>query len=290
MKKKIDTYNKPNLISVWAKWQKLLIRKMCMIFEWKGIDNLLEEHIMLRLIYQDVVGIVKLDDGRLIAPMGNVSGVTDYENVFDTFIWSTPLHSGIDKFNTEKCVVGYSNFLHYRLYEIINQYAYFLAQAELTTSVNLINARMTDVFTSHSSTMSESIKTYKKKVLNGETEVIFDEQLIPQKTELVSTDYRLTEQALNSWELRNEILRSFYEDIGIKYVREKKERMTKEEVTESDDLLFDMIDEIFYFLHQLSENMNKYFNIESSVSINRKFLENCACEIEGGRLDGNDTN
>lgn len=288
--KKIDLYRKPKLIDVWNKWQKLLIRKMCMIFEWKGIDKLLAEHIMLRLIYQDVVGIVKLKNGKLIAPVGNVSGVTDYENVFDTFTWSTPLHSGVNKFNDENCVVGYSNFLHVRLYDIINQYAYLLAQAEITTGVNLINARMADVFTSNSSSMSESIKTYKKKVLNGDTEVIFDEQLIPQKIEIVGTDYRLTEQALNAWNLRNEILRSFYEDIGIKYVREKKERMTKEEVTESDDLLFDMIDELYYFMSQLSENMNKYFNISSSVVINRSFIENCASEIERGVENGNEIN
>lgn len=287
--KKIDLYRKPKLIDVWNKWQKLLIRKMCMIFEWKGIDKMLAEHIMLRLIYQDVVGIVKLEKGKLVAPVGNVSGVTDYENVFDTFTWTTPLNSGTNKFNNESCVVGYSNFLHVRLYDIINQYAYLLAQAELTTGVNLINARMADVFTSNSSSMSESIKTYKKKVLNGDTEVIFDEQLIPQKTEIVGTDYRLTEQALNAWNLRNEILRSFYEDIGIKYVREKKERMTKEEVTESNDLLLDMIDELYYFLSQLSENMNKYFNIDSSVTINRSFLENCACEIERGADSGNET-
>ena len=95
---------------------------------------------------------------------------------------------------------------------------------------------------------------------------------------------------MNAWDLRNEILRSFYEDIGIKYVREKKERMTKEEVTESDDLLLDMIDELYYFMSQLSENMNKYFYISSSVTINRSFIENCVCEIERSVENENEIN
>lgn len=258
------------------------------MFTWKGLlDSIPQKEIeKVLLIQSGVGGLIRADyegcpdflSGGYFFLEGTESGVTPYEDVFTHFAYGTSkLIGGTDRVNTENCVVCYNNPLKTSLFTMIHRYATLLAHAEVTACVDLINSRMTDAFVAYSDTQAKSIRKYKDAVRLGKTEVLVTEDIdqiimngdgVPSLLE--SQRQHLADDALKAWELQNEILRSFFRDIGKRFSKDKKERLVEAEVVADDEMILLNVNLMLHSRQDFCERVNKYMGLSFEVELNRK--------------------
>ena len=62
---------------------------------------------------------------------------------------------------------------------------------------------------------------------------------------------------------RNELLRMFYNDIGVRFTKDKKERMIESEVSSDNQMLLFNISDMLHQWEKASAEINKLFNLNT---------------------------
>ena len=70
---------------------------------------------------------------------------------------------------------------------------------------------------------------------------------------------------------RNELLRMFYADIGVRFTKDKKERMIESEVSSDNQMLLFNISDMLHQREKASEEINKLFGLNTSVKLSKEF-------------------
>ena len=70
---------------------------------------------------------------------------------------------------------------------------------------------------------------------------------------------------------RNELLRMFYNDIGVRFTKDKKERMIESEVSSDNQMLLFNISDMLHQREKASAEINKLFNLNTSVTLSKEF-------------------
>lgn len=122
------------------------------------------------------------------------------------------------------------------VFDIIDYYASKLAEISKGIDVGLINAKMPMILTAKNDAQAETLKKVYDKVQTGESLVIWKnevdhDELLPVKDpfEAFVNDYQKTYVVHNLLEDMQNILNSFYSEIGIPVAIEKKERLITSE-------------------------------------------------------------
>lgn len=267
-------------------WMELLGNYCIDLFEWEGLpDSIPQKEIEKVLILGSGVGAVIMGkftsnviSGNYWFLAGSESGVTPYDDIYTHFTYGTPrLIGGMRRQNTEKCVVCYNNPLKTSLYPMIRRYAILLANAEVTACVGLINARMSDAIVAFSDSQARTIKRYKDAIRRGATEVIVTDDIMEQiigndgvPSLLANQREHLPEDVLKAWEAQNEILRSFFRDIGKRFSKDKKERLVEAEVTADDEMLLMNLNLMEDCRKDFCERVEKNMGMKWSVKLKSK--------------------
>ena len=70
---------------------------------------------------------------------------------------------------------------------------------------------------------------------------------------------------------RNELLRMFYTDIGVRFTKDKKERMIESEVSSDNQMLLFNISDMLHQREKASDEINKLFGLNTSVRLSKEF-------------------
>ena len=70
---------------------------------------------------------------------------------------------------------------------------------------------------------------------------------------------------------RNEILRAFYNEIGVRYARDKKERLVSDEATGDAQMLLINIKDMLAQREKASEEINRIFGVNTSVELSEEY-------------------
>lgn len=254
-------------------WTEMLFEKIVRIFEWSGLP-FPQREIEMRLISTGFCGFVKDDILDYMVAYGGMSGPTQYFDVFKDFTYSAPLAKGGTKRIDKDCVIINNTALRNPMNVFIKRYAILLAHCDVTLVMSLVNLRTKNIIATDDQGTADSYKEMFKKFYKGEFSALIDNGL------LGSSDGGLNNVALPTSgnigvmeciDARNEIMRMFYNDIGVRYTRDKKERMIESEVDNDKQLLLFNINDMLRQRQNACEKINKLFNLNVSVKLAPEF-------------------
>lgn len=273
-----------NFNDLFVYWREQLIMRVMSIFNYKNLPKSLpKKEIEFRLITRGYCGINKVD-GELKAVFCSMFGVTDYEDIFKAYTWATPLHSGMCSIDVDGVLLE-ANQTRVPLIRLIIRYAILLAHADLSLQAVMINTRATGIFSAKDDKQAESIKTWYNTLSDGNLCAIVDNDLLTsvigsEGLRNISTQYPKSESISDFYEIHRNLLKDFYNDLGVQFSTEKKERLITAEVESNEEALLLNIDDMLTTRKEGVEKINKLFGTNISVELNAGFLRKAEKDVE----------
>lgn len=259
-------------------WRNILFEKICRIFIWDGLP-FPQKELETRLMLEGFVGVVNDANKGIMCSIGSMSGATQYWDEFVYFTYSAPTARGGTKKIGKDCAIISSDSLRNGGISLVDRYALLLAHLDITFKMNAVNMRYKDMFTVENSVTLENVKTWRKQIFNGNETPVLDKSLIDGIKNMANSMPSST-YIKDIWETREDVLRCFYTDIGMKTVKQKKEREIQAEVNADSNLLLFNTSDMLYQREQGATMINDMFGLNVSVKLSPAF--NNAEEEERG--------
>ena len=233
------------------------------IYEGPG-EELPQKEIEERLYLIGHCGITRYD-GKLTAFFGSFFGPTVYQDEFTGYNVHSPIYSNTYKIN-ENIIVIENNSLKIPCIEHITHYAYLLAHAEVTLIKALIEARDAGgVPIAENEKSKQSLLAYQKAMYQGKVSVVSD--LAGVGVNYLGADRRTSVNIVDIWEVRKNLLKSFYADIGVRASFDKRSNAVIDEVTSDTSMLLYNISDMLEERKKGCERVNKMFGTNWSVKL-----------------------
>lgn len=266
-------------------WKRHLFERCINLFKWKGLP-MPQREIEFNLLYNGFCGYV-YHNNEYIATHGGMFGVTNYPDIFTGYTFATPKTNGIMKIGTN-CVIINNNQTRLPLMPLINRYAVLLAHADLSLQCVAINSRSTGAIGVDNQSQAESVVAYYKALEDGKTMAIVDNVdmesvLSAQGVRQVGTSYPSSNTIKDYYNLTRDLLQSFYADLGLKMLNEKRERLVSAEVDANDNMLLFNIDDMLTSRKDACLELKRVFDVDIDVELNVKSFVNETAE--GGAED-----
>lgn len=232
---------------------EMLFEKSCRLFKWNNLpNNIPQKEIETRLIYYGYCGLVNDKNVGMMIATGGMSGVTQYSDVFTQFTYASPTAKGGTLNIGKDCIIIDNTSLRNPLLPMIMRYALLMAHAEVTLKCALVNMRSVHAFASNDDKTVANILEWEKKRYNGDIGVILDatDTGLEMLGETSSINDLLSAGKIDSnyvksiVEVRNEILRMFFSELGVNFSKEKRGNMTEDEVNQNNNMLLLNVDDM----------------------------------------------
>lgn len=282
----IKTYRsgKPQFKNSFSYWRNQLFDFANKLFTWDGLP-FPQKEIETRLILYGFCGVLEGKNG-IIASSINMFGITDYIDEFTDFNYVTPLQNGNKKIGADGVVID-NNTLRNPTINLIDRYAMLLSHTEITFINALVNGRANKTSIATSNKQAESIRNYQNKLYNGSTDVIVDSSFIGLDIKENNNTYLKDIKSI--YDVRQDILYSFYEDLGIKKNQNKRERMVADEVTADNMLLKLNIKDMYDARKKACDDINKIFGTSWTVKCNIDYDADGIVDVEGATNENDST-
>ena len=260
---------------VYTYWRKVLYNKIINMFNWTGFD-FPQKEIELITLSRGFSAIVK-QHGKIFVTDGSIFGVTEYIDEATHFTFTNPkLGSGIREINKD-CVIINNTSLRMDMIQFIERYACMLAHADLSLQAVLINSRTSGVLTAPNTQVKNSITTWYNSLVDGYTMAIVDEQSLESLVNAeglrnISTQYPASTDIKDFVEVQANIIKQFFNEIGIRVSTEKRERLITDEVNSDESMLIFNIDDMLKQRQDACKKINEIFGLNVSVTSNIKNL------------------
>lgn len=253
-------------------WCDVLFEKCMRIFEWTIPEkcNIQQKEIEMRLLLNGFCGLVNDPLSGWTVASGSLSGVTKYFDEFTTFTFAAPKCRGGDFDIGKKCVLIDNTQLRNSLYPMICRYASLLAHSEISLKCSLVNLRENNTFAVEDDDTAESVRDYHAKCYKGDTDVIVDKSLI-SAVQNVTTNRTSNTSVIDCIDAKNELLRMFFNEIGVRYSRDKKERMIESEISNDTQMLLINISDMLAQREKACRDIKKVFGLDFSVKLSKEF-------------------
>lgn len=277
--KNITTYRsgKAQFNNSFKYWRNKLFEQVNKLFTWEGLP-FPQKEIETRLHLYGIVGIIK-EDNDFIAVQCNMFDVTNYYDEFLKFTYATPLISGERVIDVDGIVID-NNTLRNPTINTIDRYAMLLAHTEISMITALVNGRATKTYVATNNKVAENIKQYQNKLYNGQNDVIVDSSFIG--LEIKDNDNSSLNNIKTLYDIRQNLLYSFLEDIGVKKNQQKKERLVTEEVNADNTYLKLNIKDMYDARKKACDKVNEIFNTNWNVYCNVDYDGDGVIDKEGG--------
>ena len=252
-------------------WIEMLFEKCVRIFTWNGLPAAIpQKEIEIRLIGDGFCGMAKDAKKGLMVASGGLSGPTQYYDEFTNFTYAAATAAGGTFTIGKNCCIIDNTTLRNPLMPLIMRYADLMAHADISLKMALVNTRITDTYAAEDESTAASINEYYEKIYRGKNGNILDKSMIEGIKNIAGT--RSISAVSDCIEARNEILRSFFAEIGVRYSKDKKERMIESEVNSDNQMLLLNINDMKRRRQAAAEEMNKLFNLNVSVDLSEEFM------------------
>lgn len=263
----------------YAFWRDNLFERVMRLFVWNTGETVPAKEIEERLIIDGKCGITHIKrDKELTAVFCSYFGVTKYFDDFKKITYHCPIDAGERTIGKDAAVIE-NNSLRNPVLPLIHSYAMMLAHAEVTFMDIMINARDNSGIPIASTEIAkQSIKNYQSKKFNGQYDVIADPAFIG--VQFTPSGEIKSEIFKELWEVRNNILRDFYSDIGVKVAFEKNSNVINAEVEANDSMLLLNIKDMIDYRKRGAEAVNKLFGTNWTVEVAKEIQYEEKEEVE----------
>lgn len=248
----------------------LLFEKCVRIFKWNGQpENLPQREIEKYAIALGYCGFVNDKKCGYMVANGGMSAPTQYSDVFKNFTYARPTAYGGTVTIGKNCVIIRNTSMMNPLSGLIRRTASQLAHADITLRAALVNYRANDILVADDDSSAESIAAYYSSLYEGNLKAIVDENVISSIKNLSTS--RSYADLLRLTEVKNEIMRSFFAEIGIRQKSDKRERLVTEEVESDSMMLLFNIHDMLEQRQIACEEINKIFGLNMSVQLSEEW-------------------
>ena len=279
MRKRAFTFN-PS----YRYWVNTLLEYPMRLFTYEGLPETIPAHVVdIMSFLRGYCGIVKLGSGDWIcASETSMNGVTDYYDIFKQITFSTPLHFGQRTIGKTGFIIRNTSLMQ-PLMPKIERYATMLSHTDISLICELVNLRQTDVIEAISDQYAKSADKQAEDRYNGEIYTLVNEgfamlrhNFVPQKSQ---------NENMRIWDLRQNILGAYLEEIGIKKSQNKREREITQEVAADDPMLKLNISDMLEVRQEGWKKFNEVTGHNVIVKCNIDYLSR-----EGKEVDINGSN
>lgn len=251
-------------------WQKILLEYACRLFSYEGLPDSIPAHEIDLIAYLrgycPLVTVAKSGTQEWIAANSSgMFGLTDYLDMFTKVNFATPLHFG-ERTIGKNCVIVPNNSLKTPLVMRINHYATLLAHADISLVAEMVNNREIDIMEAINASAAESMGEQFSKRYDGIPSVIVNKGFSQFRHNFVAG--RSQEECEKLWQLRNNIISGFLEEIGIKKSFDKKERQITSEIQADDNMLTLNITDMLECRQKAFDEFYELSGIKVTVSSN----------------------
>ena len=259
-------------------WRDDLFSRLMRLFIYDGLgDGLPQKEIEERLYLLGHCGIAQYD-GKLTAFFGSFFGPTVYQDEFTNYNVHSPIYSNTYTINDDIVVIE-NNSLKIPCIEHVNHYSYLLAHTEVTLIKALIEARDAGgVPIAENEKAKQSLLAYQKAMYQGKVSVVSD--LAGIGVNYLGADRRTSVNIVDLWEVRKNLLKSFYSDIGVRASFDKRSNAVIDEVTSDTSMLLYNISDMLEERKKGCERVNKLFGTNWSVRLSDEIDYNSENEPE----------
>ena len=277
-RKKIKSYNDLfNLDMLVAYWRDKLMERCQGLFVWEGLPFPQHEleNLLIECGYCNFIKDKRFKLSEYAVTPCTFVGVTEYSDFGTDVVWTTPLASGTYKYFGEGGgVLIRNNSLSTPLIDLIEHYAIMLANVDISLCCSLVNDRAQSVVLAPSQQVKEGLDTMFNKLENGQRVAVVNDNLIQSMQGAVSLPLVNAKDTVKPiTEAYNTILEMFYNDIGIRFNRNKKERMIDSEVTSDNQRLLINVKDMLYHREQGSQYINARYGLKTSVRLSNEIEE-----------------
>lgn len=282
IQKDLVTKKKLTFKKAFTNWRNVLTERIINIFEWENLP-MPQREIEVLLHFVGFCGFTSFRKSKELGCVyGSMSGVTNYPDIFTDFTYSTPLESGMRKIGKNIVIIN-NNQLRMPTYEMVETYATLLAHADLSLQAILINSRATGLVRARTQQQVDDINKWYNSLANGKTLAVLDGDdlnalMSDEGIKVFSMSYPSSMTIDSYYQIRENLLKSFYSEIGINSNRDKRERVVQAELdTNLNRILFN-IDDMLKCREDACKEINKMFNTNISVKLNREIIEQVEIE------------
>lgn len=263
-------------------WRDDLFSRLMRLFIYDGLpDDLPQKEIEERLYLNGHCGITDYN-GKLTAFFGSFFGPTIYQDEFTHYNVHSPIYSNTYKIN-DNIVVIENNSLKIPCIEHVNHYAYLLAHVEVSLIMALVEARDSGgVPIAENEKAKQSLLAYRKAIYQGKLSIVSD--LAGVGVNYLGADRRTAINIVDLWEVRKNLLKSFYADIGVRASFDKRSNAVIDEITADTSMLLYNISDMLEERKKGLDRVNNMFGSDITVRLSDEIdynSENEPAEIAG---------
>ena len=267
---------------------RILYEKCLGMFKYYNLPKSLPaEEIEKRLIWFGFCGIFNDNKYGIVVTDGGLSGVDQYYRPTEFTFAQPAIGSGTKKINDD-CVIIYNTqsdvVQPYGFKELIMRYARLLADVDASIDINLINSRATKLNSVADTNTAQVVNNAMQAIEAGENYTVNQESLIDRWTpkDWNTAHPDTLEKLINA---KQSLLNAFLEEIGVKSINEKRERMVTNEVCADNQLLMVNTDDLLYKRKHGVKAVNDMFGTDIEVELNDLYDVSKNITMLGGAVD-----
>lgn len=260
-------------------WVNTLLEYPMRLFTYEGLPETIPAHVVDIMSYlRGYAGIVKLASGDWIcASETSLNGVTDYYDIFKNITFSTPLHFGQRTIGKTGFIIRNTSLMQ-PLMPKIERYAMLLSHADISLVCELVNLRETDVIEAITEQAAKSADMQAQKRYDGEIMTLVNDGFAMLRHNFVPS--KSQQENIRLFDLRNDILGAYLEEIGIKKAQKKREREVVSEVAADEPMLKLNISDMLEVKQKDWEKFNTATGHNVKVTCNIDYLSQEGREVD----------
>lgn len=267
-------------------WRDNLFERLMRLFIWDNTGSLEQKEIEERLYLAGHCGIADYQ-GELTAFFGSFFGPTKYYDEFTNYTVHCPVYSNTYTIGSDIVVIN-NNSIKNPSIEHVDHYAYLLAHCEVTMMKQFVEARDSGgVPIAQNEKAKQSLLNYQKSMYNGKISVVSD--LAGIGVEYLGADRKTQINISELWEVRKNLLKSFYADIGVRASFDKKSNAVIDEVTADTSMLLYNVSDMLEERKRGADAVNEMFGTSWDVRLSDEIDYNTENQpedlTEGGEED-----
>lgn len=254
-------------------WLKTLTEKtigMTKISGLEGIPFIPEKQVQMDLVLFGQCAIFNHPTYGLCETHGTPGGQLDMFYHPTRYIVSNPVLGSHDLEIGTECAVIYNQYTDVGwpqgLWPTIQRTAALLADIEASITVLAVNRRATAFPAASTEPLAKSIEAAWESLRAGQFKAITSGSIL-DSVESIPFDNGSRDSLSELYELKRSVLKSFLEEIGIKTIYEKKERLVTDEVGAGNQLLVVNLDDMISCQQEGWDAVNALYGLDVQVSI-----------------------